>query len=58
MASRVDSSISLFHRETEANPASGTLWFFEKDLVDNIQNCSHVCDNIPLSEFLKVEGSV
>jgi len=58
MGNGVDSSISMFHRETEADPTSGTLWIFKKDLEDNIQNCSHVCDNIPSSESLKVEGSV
>jgi hypothetical protein len=58
MKNRVDSTISLFHRQTEGDHASGTLWIFEKELVDNIQNCSHVCDNIPSSESFKVEGSV
>lgn len=58
MAKRVDSSISLFHHETEADPTSRTLWIFETELVDNIQNCSHVCDNIPSSEAPKAEGSV
>jgi hypothetical protein len=58
MASTVESSISQFKRENESDPAFGTLWIFEKELVDNIQNCSHVCDNIPSSESFKVEGSV
>jgi hypothetical protein len=58
MASRVGSDIFLLHRVTEADPASGTLWIFEKELVDNIQNSSHVCDNIPSSESFKAEGSM
>lgn len=53
MAKRVDSSISLFHQKTETDPTSGSLWIFETELVGNIQNCSHVCDNIPSSESIK-----
>lgn len=58
MAKRVDSSISLFHQETKADPTPCTLWIFETELVDNIQNGSHVCDNIPSSESLKFESSL